>query len=279
MTYKAIATVLFDQAEPSSGLETAIDLAREWNAHLHVLCMGIDHTEPGFYYAGAQAIAVQENLERARHAAQEMEKTARARLEREEVSWDVQAETLATGGLRLFLADYLRFFDLIVLPTPYAQDSPYMAVEIFETCLFGASRPVLVLPREGVVTTRYETIMMAWDDGPEGLSACRAALPMIAAASRTHVAIIDPPAHAPDRSDPGGRLAHYLARQGGKVEVSVTARSQTSIALQLLQMATEREAGLIVMGGYGHSRLREALLGGATRDMLKMTRLPVLMAR
>ena len=62
------------------------------------------------------------------------------------------------------------------------------------------------------------------------------------------------------------------------MEVAIHAKTQPSIAAQLLTRATENGADLIVMGGYGHSRLREAMLGGVTRDVLRLTTLPVLMA-
>jgi nucleotide-binding universal stress UspA family protein len=93
------------------------------------------------------------------------------------------------------------------------------------------------------------------------------------------IAIIDPPLHAADRSDPGGELSLWLARHGVKAEVAVLARSQPRISDILLRFAQDKGSDALVMGAYGHSRLREAVLGGATRDMLRAVPLPVLMAR
>jgi nucleotide-binding universal stress UspA family protein len=73
-------------------------------------------------------------------------------------------------------------------------------------------------------------------------------------------------------------LAQALARLGAKVQISISAAKHGDIAAQLLQNAHESNADLLVMGGYGHSRLREAVLGGVTRSMLRQADIPVLLA-
>jgi nucleotide-binding universal stress UspA family protein len=90
--------------------------------------------------------------------------------------------------------------------------------------------------------------------------------------------MIDPPTHSPERSDPGGAVCLMLARHGVKAEVSILSRTLPRVSEILTRFATEHGANLIVMGAYGHSRFRESLLGGATRDMLEGTSLPLLMA-
>ena len=79
MSYKSITTILHDPKARADALDFAIHAARHWDAHLHVVCAGVDSTDSGFYYAGAQAIAVQENLEQAQILAAQLEATARAR--------------------------------------------------------------------------------------------------------------------------------------------------------------------------------------------------------
>ena len=92
------------------------------------------------------------------------------------------------------------------------------------------------------------------------------------------IAVIDPPQHGPERSDPGGMLCQMLVRHGVKAEVSVLARTLPRISDILARHVRDQNADLLVMGAYGHSRLREAILGGATRNMLEQTEIPVLMA-
>ncbi|MBB5722558.1 nucleotide-binding universal stress UspA family protein [Loktanella ponticola] len=278
MAYTAIATILHNSDADQTALNFAIDFARHHNAHLHVLCAGIDATEPGFYYAGAHAIAVQQNFDATQEQADRLETLARRRLIAEDIKWDVQAVTVMPGGLDPFLSDNMRFFDLVVLPAPHQGANDRTDVMTFEACLFGADVPVLVIPSVPKLSVTFDNIKIAWDDGTEAMAAARAAIPLLKTATTTTISIVDPPLHAPDRSDPGGKLANYLARQGAKVEVAIHARTQPSVASQLLMRANETNVDLIVMGAYGHSRMREAILGGVTRDILGLTNLPLLMA-
>ena len=105
-----------------------------------------------------------------------------------------------------------------------------------------------------------------------------AALPLLQAAHLVNIAVIDPPQHGPERSDPGGMLCQMLVRHGVKAEVSVLARSMPRISDVLNRHVRDMDADMLVMGAYGHSRFREAILGGATRNMLEMAEVPVLMA-
>lgn len=278
MTYTSIATILHNKDADKSALEFAISFARHHDAHLHVLCTGVDETEPGFYYAGAHAIAVQQNFDLAREEADQLETAAQARLASEDIKWDVQSVTVMPGGLDPFLADHMRFFDLTILPAPHQGNNDRIDAMTFEACLFGADVPVLVVPQGVEMKGNFDNIKVAWDDGVEAMAAARAALPLMKDAKITTIAIVDPPMHAPDRSDPGGKLAAYLVRNGAKVDVAIHARTQPSIAAQLLARAAETDVDLMVMGAYGHSRMREAILGGVTRDMLRLTTLPLLMA-
>lgn len=278
MTYSAIATVLHRPEQSPAALEAAISFARKHDAHLHVLCLGIDQTEAGYYYAGAQAYAVQQNFEHAQQLAQEVEASALARLEVEDIKWDIRSMTVMPGGLAGVLSNTMRFFDLMFLRAPYAAKHSDLDRQIFETSLFSAGAPVMIVPDAAKTDCSFERIMVAWDDGQQALASVRAARPLIVQADMAEIVIIDPAPHGPDRSDPGGRVATYLARSGASADIAIMARSLPTVSAQLLQTATDRQMDLIVMGAYGHSPLREAILGGATRDMLRTTTVPVLMA-
>lgn len=278
MTYTSIATFLHDPGRAPDILDYAIQAARKWGAHLYVICAGIDSTDPGFYYAGAQAIAVQTNLETAQLDANALEQTVRTRLEQEDILWDIETVTMMINGLEPFLADHLRFYDLAILPQPYAESSNFTDVTAFEACLFGADMPVLVIPEGKGASTAMDQIMIAWDDGAEALAAARAAMPITGAAKGTDICLINPPKHGHNRSDPGGRMAQMLTRKGANVQITLAPQRHHDIATQLLERARETGVDLLVMGGYGHSRLREAVLGGVTRTVLGKAHLPVLMA-
>ncbi len=113
----------------------------------------------------------------------------------------------------------------------------------------------------------------------EALAAARAALPILRQADVADICIIDPPKHAADRSDPGGAMAQYLMRHGTKSEVAVLAKTETHVGHILLRRAQEVGANMIISGAYGHSRMREAIFGGATLDLLETADIPIFMSR
>jgi nucleotide-binding universal stress UspA family protein len=92
-----------------------------------------------------------------------------------------------------------------------------------------------------------------------------------------NIVVVDPPRHSADRSDPGGELSQMIARHGARPEVAVIAQTMPRTADVIGRHCEDVEADLLVMGAYGHSRFREALLGGATRDMLERAQIPVMM--
>ena len=108
--------------------------------------------------------------------------------------------------------------------------------------------------------------------------AARRAMPFLRRAESVQIVVVDPPTHGPERSDPGGLLCQLLVRHGIKAEVSVLAKTLPRISEVLARQARDIDAGLLVMGAYGHSRFREAILGGATRDMLESAEIPVFLA-
>ena len=120
--------------------------------------------------------------------------------------------------------------------------------------------------------------MLAWSESIAALAAVRASLPFLTKADVVDIAIIDPPAHAADRSDPGGALAEMLSRHGVRGDVSVLAKTMPRISDVLCRHCEDKDADMLVMGAYGHSRFREAILGGATRNMLEVSEVPILMA-
>ena len=105
MGYRSIGTILHDPAASTSALEFAIAMARDWGAHLQIICAGVDVTDPGFYYAGAQTIAVQRNLENARDTAQQLELMVRDKLKPETLTWDLETVTMMHNGLAPFATD------------------------------------------------------------------------------------------------------------------------------------------------------------------------------
>lgn len=278
MGYKSILTIVTDPQLSTAQMDAAIALARREDAHLDILCLGIDRTQTGYYYAGATAVIHQETFEFARTEAAETEAAVRARLAAEDIRWAVETVVTQIATLTEPVAVQARFSDLVVLPKPYGGKDNHDLEAVLEAALFDGRSPVLVLPATGLEPAPPSRVAIAWNQTDEALIAIRAALPILKAASLVNITIIDPPSHGPERSDPGGLLSQFLSRHGVKAEVSVLARTMPRVSEVLCRHARDIDADLIVMGGYGHSRFREAILGGATRDMLEISEVPVFMA-
>lgn len=278
MSFMSILTITTDAADTAHQLDVAIDMARRRDAHLDVLCIGVDQTQTGYYYAGATAILTQEAYNQAKDDVARAEKAVRNRLSGEDIRWGVDTAVAQVGALSGPVGMLARFSDLVVLAKPYGEGRSYASEAILEAALFEGGAPVLVLPGKPRDEEFGKRVVLAWNQSNESLRAARAALPILKAASAVNITIIDPPAHGPERSDPGGMLSQLLSRHGIHAEVSVLAKTLPKTSEVLSRHARDVNADLIVMGAYGHSRFREAILGGTTRNMLEMADIPVLMA-
>lgn len=278
MAFRSITAITTEISDQKAFLNTAGSITQQVDAHLDVLCLGLDRTQPGLYYTGTSAVVFQDNLSQARQQAKTLEAAAKDALQGASFNWSATGLTTQAVALNGLVAYRTRFSDLVVLPQPYGDGRSHEDEAILEAALFNGNVPVLILPDDPPFPDPVETIVIAWNDSAEALRAIRAALPFLQAAKNVCIAIIDPPAHGPDRSDPGGALGQMLARHGVRAEVSVLARTMPRVSDILNRYVQDKDAQMVVMGAYGHSRFREAIMGGATRHMLELAEVPVFMA-
>lgn len=278
MSYKSIFTIVTDTEVVAAQLDTAVAVARREDAHLEVLCLGVDRTQTGYYYAGATAFIHQETIERAEEDAKTAEAFVRERLEAEDIRWSTESAVAQLGAIGSLIGARARFADLVVLAKPYGEHRSQDAESIVEAALFDSQVPVLVVPDTAQELAKMRRVVVAWNQSTEALTAIRRALPILRAADLVDITIIDPPSHGPERSDPGGQLSQMLARHGIKAEVTVLAKTMPRVSDVINRHVRDSNADMVVMGAYGHSRFREAILGGATRHMLEMAEVPVFMA-
>jgi nucleotide-binding universal stress UspA family protein len=168
-----------------------------------------------------------------------------------------------------------RHYDLSVV----AQEEPENDLPeslIIEAALFESGRPVLVVPYIQKSGIKLDRIMLCWDGSRNAARAVGDAMPILRNAGRIEVVTVD----AKERRNTirGAQIAEHLARQGLKVELKPIVAPDSDVANVILSQAADSETDLIVMGGYGHSRLREFVLGGATRGILESMTVPVLMS-
>ncbi|WP_425071366.1 universal stress protein [Sagittula sp. S175] len=279
MAFKTLLTVVTDTDLVDCTLNNAITLANAYDAHLDVLCLGVDRTQTGYYYAGANAMVLQETLTRATADAEKLASAVKAKLGSTDLRWGVDHGVAQLADIGRHVAARARFSDFCVLPKPYGKDRGIELEPVLEGALFEGGVPVVVNPcSQAPLEAKPKRIVLAWNESAEALRAVRAAMPVLEAADAVHVVVIDPPQHGPNRSDPGGMLSQFLARHGVKAEIDVLSKTLPRVSDVLLRHVADVNADMVVMGAYGHSRFREAILGGATRNMLEQSSVPVMMA-
>jgi len=278
MAYKSLLSVVTETKFAKKALEQMAALAEAQDGHAEALCLGVDRSQTGYYYAGANALILQETLNRANAEAEENLKFAEEFLGKSGVRWSAESGVAQIADLGRHVAHRARFSDLVVLPQPYGEGRGAEAEPIIEAAMFDGHAPVLVVPDDAEIVSRPRTVLIGWNESVEAMRAIRFALPFLMAADLTRIVVIDPPAHGPDRSDPGGLLSQMLARHGVRCEIDVLSKTMTRVSDILNRHAEDTAADMIVMGAYGHSRFREAILGGATRNMLEKSAVPVFMA-
>ncbi|UWQ28075.1 universal stress protein [Leisingera sp. M523] len=278
MSYKSLLTILTAAETAAAPLAQITALAEDFGAHANALCLGVDRTQTGYYYAGANAMVLQETLSRAQEEAEQVEAQAEAALQQAGVPFATDSGVAQIADLGRHVARQARFSDLVVLSKPYGPGKRAEAEPIVEAALFEGRAPVLVVPDDAAPMRQPKTVLVAWNESIEAMTAIRRAMPFLIGADLVRIAVIDPPQHGPERSDPGGLLAQMLSRHGVSCEIDVLSKTLTRVSDVLNRHAADTAADLIVMGAYGHSRFREAILGGATRNMLEQAKVPVLMA-
>ncbi|QIE46867.1 universal stress protein [Pseudohalocynthiibacter aestuariivivens] len=278
MAYKTIASVLTDESLMFPALECAIDASRAHDAHLDVLALGVDRSSVGYYYSGASAMMLEQSIGRTEEESRQIEAAARSQLTKSDLRWSCESDVAQLVDLARRVAQRVRFSDLAILPQPYGNERGAELEPVTEACLFDAQVPVMIIPDDAQSVARPKRIAIGWNDSAEAMTAARAALPLLKEAEKVHVVIIDPPAHSASRSDPGGLLSQFLARHGVRVEIDVLSKTLPRVSDVLMRHCADMDADLMVLGAYGHSRFREAVFGGATRDLLEQTTVPLLMA-
>ncbi len=278
MSYKSMLTILTDPAEVGAVLGAAIPLAAEGGAHLDVLCLGIDRTQTGYYFAGATALMHDETIAHAQAEAAAIEAAARSELGRHDLSWGIDALVAQSASVTGLVARRARFADLVILPKPYGEGCYSDAPVVVESAMFQGQAPVLVLAEGVPLTATPKKVVVAWNESVEAMTAIRRALPLLKSADIVSICIVAPERHASDAADPGAELSRMLSRHGVKVEVTILAQTLTRVSEVIARHVDDIAADMLVMGAYGHSRFREAILGGATRNMLEHAKVPVFMA-
>lgn len=279
MGYKTISLIATNTATDGPALRAALGIAAREEANLEIYCVGIDPAHYDALSVGAVAVTVEAAITEARARAAHVAEWVRGIIPANATRVSVQEVVSPQLGLDFTVSRVARYSDLVVATQPYGPGRDATQVTLVEAALFATGAPVLVVPETEMDWSRpFGRVLVAWNESDVSFAAIRAGLPILQAAEHVDIIMVDPPSHSPERSDPGGAVSLMLARHGVRTEVSILARTLPRISEIILRFARDHGADAIVMGAYGHSRFREAILGGATREMLETAHVPLFMA-
>ena len=254
----------------------AVSVAATFKAHLAGMAFLYEPLIPAGDMSGIPVDIIdmmrRENERAAKAAASKFDDAVRGTA----LSADMRVLDATEAGAPHIFAEVARRFDLSIVAQP-DPDAPGPGDPMAEAVLFQSGRPVLIVPyiqRGGLTLDR---VLVCWDGSRNAARAVGDAMPFIIRAKATEIVIVT---NEDAKSDemPGADIAHHLARHGADVEVKRIVSTETDVAGTILSHAADVSADFLVMGGYGHSRLREFVLGGATRGILASMTLPTLMS-
>lgn len=235
--------------------------------------------EPLAYEPTVVAGVWAELLGRARQEAEAERKKVEARLKRSGSAAELRSAEALSRDLGRVAAVHARYADVAVMTRPVEGSGAELREEIIEGVLFHSGRPALIAPPNWQGGTIGKRVVVAWDASREATRALSEADDLLESAEAVIVLTVDAKPKMFGHGDqPGLNIAGHLNRRGLPAEVRNVDSMGRSASLAILEEAQKFNADLIVMGGYAHSRLRELVFGGATRELLRTTTLPLLMA-
>lgn len=279
MAYKSILTLWDGKDSSRPAMDRAIRFTKESGGHLHVICPAFSTIKAalGFPYSEIPMAVSDAEREKLEQRVIELKTEAEKLVNSEDIYSSVEAAILNRDELPDLLDHSARFSDLVILPQPYGPDRTETDEKITESALIANHCPLLIIPADEVATTG-SNVVIAWDGGRQALRAAKMAMPLLERADKVDVVIVtkNPEKVLPDQVS--SDIATFLARHRINVEIKVVPKSGESISDLIRDQAREIGANLIVMGGYGHSPVREFLFGGPTRKMLEDSRVAIFMA-
>lgn len=262
-----------------SGIDDVVALAVALESHVSAIACEVRVPAPaspmGNVLLDVPALVSAELKKSATAAAQELAEFRKA-ADQKGVFQEVILEKCTTSELPALVTDYARLRDLTIIPM---SDIDTVERWLAETLIFGSGRPTVVLPERPrwSKAVALSTVVVAWDFSRSSSRAVADALPILKKAKLVSVlTVTNEKVFSSGRS--GAELAKYLARHGVNVVLDEVDAAGRDIAAVFASHLTLRDADLLVMGAYGHSRFREFVLGGATRGMLLRPPVPVFLS-
>lgn len=258
--------------------EAAMRLAQAHDAHVTGLCLAVEPPVP----ATILGMVPPEVFTTQRQVVLEQAEAAMAQfrfgIEKAGIEGDGRIVQVPGADDVDVFVEQARHVDIVMLgqsdPDEIASVRPGFAADV----VMGCGRPVIVIPLAGVAATLGQRVLVAWNGSREATRAVNDAMPILEQAHAVTVLSVNPEMSGCGRRDPGADISLHLARHGVKVTAARTITRDISVGDAVLADIADNGIDLLVMGAYGHSRLREFTLGGVTRDLLAHMTAPVLMS-
>jgi nucleotide-binding universal stress UspA family protein len=281
MSFKDVLLALttYPQPTPVSALDDAIDVAAALGAKISAIACEVKINVPGTLlgrrFLNVPSMIATEAKKSAANA-QQLLAAFQAAAEKSGVFQERISEHCLTSEVPQVLIEYSRLRDLTILPMP---ERDYLDQWYAESVIFGSGRPSVILPHERKRSGSFalDTVIVAWDFSRAATRAMADAMPILEKAKRVCVLTVTKE-KAIDTRRSGAELAKHLARHGADVVLDEVDAKGRRIGEVLEAHVTYRNADLLVMGAYGHSRLREFVLGGATKSMLTRPPSPIFLS-
>lgn len=262
-----------DGPASATALAYARALADAVDGRVRALMLSSVGIYPTGFYGDATAevwLAAQEQAEK---EAEALEQKLRQRIQRIAPQTELRTSKVVGGDASDRLAEFARYADATVLGISGGGVSDAQR-RLFNAALFYSGRPLIVVPDKFEAAGAPERIVVAWSPTREAARALHDALPLLQRASGVRVVVVDDGARV-ESDSPGVDIAEHLAYQGVAADVKFVPRKAAGVTGTLLDEARYFDASMIVLGGYGHSRLSQWLLGGVSRNMLSASGMPL----
>jgi nucleotide-binding universal stress UspA family protein len=279
MSLKNLLVHIDDKATCEKRVDAAIALAQGFDAHLAaVMLVAEPHVPPALGVHIPADVLSRQREESAAEAAAVLE-AVRQRGDKAGKSIEVRHEWVMLDDFAAAFARQARHYDLSIVGQVDPDEGDVDAELVAEAAFMQSGRPTLMIPYIGARNLPPKRALVAWDGSREAARAVNDALPLLAKTESVTILVVDPGSLKGRVGDqPGADLATHLARHGLTTELVTAASGGLGAGDVIIGQATDIGADLVVMGGYGHSRLRELVLGGATQSMLDHMPVPVLIS-
>lgn len=276
--FKNLLVNIPTECSPQPVIDGAISLATRLQAQLDAVAVGHEVPNMPFLTEGGAAVATISKVEheKALGRAQAALGIFEAEGRRAGIAYSCRAITELQAEAAAILGATARLYDLTVVAQPeFERDSFDNALA--QEILFQSGGPVLFMPYTFRGPFHAKRIGICWDGSRLAARAMRDAMPLLEQTEAITVLAISEARSAPADAS-AAHLVHYLARLGVPTKIAAVTAKTANIQPSILSIASDESIDLLVMGGYGHSRLKETVFGGVTREMLESMTVPTLMS-